>query len=160
MHFCLHGSARNIRDAVERAKRAEDLGFEAIFFADSHMNNVDPYQLMAICTKAPWRNALTSLCSYWRDKRNSSHLWGGCPGARWWMLAPLPAVGEEANRSGRLASASSQSPPPPVHYRVHLAKIASASMRSTEDQCNSAFMLLAGRSGGRPAYGCTGRYVL
>lgn len=49
MHFCLHGSARNIRDAVERAKRAEDLGFEAIFFADSHMNNVDPYQLMAIC---------------------------------------------------------------------------------------------------------------
>jgi 5,10-methylenetetrahydromethanopterin reductase len=49
MNFCLHGSARNIRDAVERAKRAEELGFEAIFFADSHMNNVDPYQLMAIC---------------------------------------------------------------------------------------------------------------
>lgn len=49
MNFCLHGSARNIRDAVERAKRAEALGFEAIFFADSHMNNVDPYQLMAIC---------------------------------------------------------------------------------------------------------------
>lgn len=49
MHFCLHGSARNIRDAVERAQRAEALGFEAIFFADSQMNNVDPYQLMAIC---------------------------------------------------------------------------------------------------------------
>jgi 5,10-methylenetetrahydromethanopterin reductase len=49
MKFCLHGSARNIREALERAKRAEDLGFEAIFFADSHMNNVDPYQLMAIC---------------------------------------------------------------------------------------------------------------
>jgi 5,10-methylenetetrahydromethanopterin reductase len=49
MNFCLHGSARNVRDAVERAKRAEALGFEAIFFADSHMNNVDPYQLMAIC---------------------------------------------------------------------------------------------------------------
>ncbi len=49
MNFCLHGSARNVRDAVERARRAEDLGFEAIFFADSQMNNVDPYQLMAIC---------------------------------------------------------------------------------------------------------------
>ena len=49
MNFCLHGSARNIRDAVERAKRAEELGFEAFFFADSQMNNVDPYQLMAIC---------------------------------------------------------------------------------------------------------------
>jgi 5,10-methylenetetrahydromethanopterin reductase len=49
MNFCLHGSARNIREALERAKRAEDLGYEAIFFADSHMNNVDPYQLLAIC---------------------------------------------------------------------------------------------------------------
>ena len=49
MNFCLHGSARNIQEALGRAKRAEALGFEAIFFADSHMNNVDPYQLMAIC---------------------------------------------------------------------------------------------------------------
>jgi 5,10-methylenetetrahydromethanopterin reductase len=49
MNFCLHGSARTISEAVARAERAEDLGFEAIFFADSHMNNVDPYQLMAIC---------------------------------------------------------------------------------------------------------------
>jgi len=49
MNFCLHGSARTIREAVARAKRAEELGFEAIFFADSHMNNVDPYQAMAMC---------------------------------------------------------------------------------------------------------------
>ena len=49
MKFCLHGSARTMGEAVGRAKRAEELGFEAIFFADSHMNNVDPYQLMAIC---------------------------------------------------------------------------------------------------------------
>ena len=34
---------------IERAKRAEALGFEAIFFADSQMNNVDPYQAMAMC---------------------------------------------------------------------------------------------------------------
>jgi len=49
MNFCLHSSARTIREAVERAKRAEALGFEAIFFADSQMNNVDPYQAMALC---------------------------------------------------------------------------------------------------------------
>jgi 5,10-methylenetetrahydromethanopterin reductase len=49
MNFCLHGSARTVGQAVERAQRAEALGFEAIFFADSQMNNVDPYQAMAMC---------------------------------------------------------------------------------------------------------------
>ena len=49
MNFCLHGSARTVREAVARAKRAEELGFEAIFFADSQMNNVDPFQAMAMC---------------------------------------------------------------------------------------------------------------
>jgi 5,10-methylenetetrahydromethanopterin reductase len=49
MNFCLHGSARTVQQAVERAERAEALGFEAIFFADSQMNNVDPYQAMALC---------------------------------------------------------------------------------------------------------------
>jgi 5,10-methylenetetrahydromethanopterin reductase len=49
MNFCLHGSARTVEEAVERARRAERLGFEAIFFADSQMNNVDPYQVMAMC---------------------------------------------------------------------------------------------------------------
>ena len=47
--FCLHGSARTIHEAVDRAQRAEALGFEALFFADSHINNVDPYQAMALC---------------------------------------------------------------------------------------------------------------
>ncbi|HJX09726.1 MAG TPA: LLM class flavin-dependent oxidoreductase, partial [Candidatus Binatia bacterium] len=49
MKFCLHGSARTVREAVDRAKRAEALGFEAVFLADSQMNNVDPYQAMAMC---------------------------------------------------------------------------------------------------------------
>jgi 5,10-methylenetetrahydromethanopterin reductase len=49
MNFCLHGSARTVQEAVARAKRAEELGFEAIFFADSQMNNVDPFQAMAMC---------------------------------------------------------------------------------------------------------------
>ena len=49
MKFCLHGSARSVKEAVDRAKRAEALGFDAIFFADSQMNNVDPFQAMAMC---------------------------------------------------------------------------------------------------------------
>jgi 5,10-methylenetetrahydromethanopterin reductase len=49
MNFCLHGSARTVQEAVDRARRAEELGFEAIFFADSQMNNVDPFQAMALC---------------------------------------------------------------------------------------------------------------
>jgi 5,10-methylenetetrahydromethanopterin reductase len=49
MKFCLHGSARTVEEAVSRARRAEALGFEAIFFADSQMNNVDPFQAMALC---------------------------------------------------------------------------------------------------------------
>lgn len=49
MNFCLHGSARTVQEAVDRAKRAEALGFEAIFFADSQMGNVDPFQGMAMC---------------------------------------------------------------------------------------------------------------
>ncbi len=52
MKFCLHGSARTVKEAVARAQRAEDLGFEAVFFADSHMNNVDCYQALAMCAMA------------------------------------------------------------------------------------------------------------
>src|SRR5262245_43447183 len=51
IQFCLHGSARSVQEAVDRAERAEAVGFEAIFFADSHMNNVDPYQVMAMCAE-------------------------------------------------------------------------------------------------------------
>jgi 5,10-methylenetetrahydromethanopterin reductase len=49
MSFGLHGSARNITEATERAASAEKLGFEAIFFADSQMGNLDPFQVMALC---------------------------------------------------------------------------------------------------------------
>jgi len=49
MKFCLHSSARTVQETVARAQRAEALGFEAIFLADSQMNNVDPYQALALC---------------------------------------------------------------------------------------------------------------
>ncbi|HWO43075.1 MAG TPA: LLM class flavin-dependent oxidoreductase [Candidatus Eisenbacteria bacterium] len=52
MEFYLHGSARTIKESVDRARLAEELGFAAIFFADSHMNNVDCYQVLAMCAAA------------------------------------------------------------------------------------------------------------
>ena len=77
MNFCLHGSARTVQQAVDRAQRAEALGFEAIFFADSQMNNVDPYQAMALCaintktirfgtavTNMVYRHPTITACSY------------------------------------------------------------------------------------------------
>jgi len=77
MNFCLHGSARTVKEAVDRAQRAEALGFEAIFFADSQMNNVDPYQAMAMCavhtktirlgtavTNMVYRDPTIAACSY------------------------------------------------------------------------------------------------
>jgi 5,10-methylenetetrahydromethanopterin reductase len=65
MSFCLHSSARTIEEAIARAQRAEQLGFETIFFADSQMNNVDPYQAMALCavntTRIRFGTAVTNM---------------------------------------------------------------------------------------------------
>src|ERR1041384_1553010 len=49
MKFCLHSSARTVQATGAGARRCEALGFEAIFLADSQMNNVDPYQALALC---------------------------------------------------------------------------------------------------------------
>jgi 5,10-methylenetetrahydromethanopterin reductase len=49
MRFGLHGSARDSMEPVQRAVKAEELGFETVFFADSQMNNLDPFQVMALC---------------------------------------------------------------------------------------------------------------
>lgn len=49
IRFSLHGSIRNFSQDVQRAKKAEDLGFEAIFIADNQMTCVDPFQALAVC---------------------------------------------------------------------------------------------------------------
>lgn len=49
IRFSIHGSARTFADSVQRACTAEKLGFEAIFFADSHLGRLDPFQVMAVC---------------------------------------------------------------------------------------------------------------
>ena len=49
LSFGLHGPSRNIVEPVQRAQLAEELGFDSILFADSHMNNLDPFQVMIVC---------------------------------------------------------------------------------------------------------------
>ena len=49
IRFSLHGSIRNFSHDVQRAKKAEELGFEAIFIADNQMTCLDPFQALAVC---------------------------------------------------------------------------------------------------------------
>src|SRR5262245_7668362 len=76
MNVCLHRSARTVQEAVNRAKRAEALGYEAIFFADSQMGNVDPYQVMALCAvntkKIRFGTAVTNMV--YRDPTITANL--------------------------------------------------------------------------------------
>jgi 5,10-methylenetetrahydromethanopterin reductase len=48
MKFALHAPARNMPEAIKKATSAEKLGFEALYFADGHMNCLDPFQAMTI----------------------------------------------------------------------------------------------------------------
>lgn len=50
IRFSLHGSVRNFAQGIERARKAEALGFEALFIADSQMTCLDPFQALAICS--------------------------------------------------------------------------------------------------------------
>jgi 5,10-methylenetetrahydromethanopterin reductase len=49
VEFNLHGSARTIAQALERARAAEAAGFDGLFFADSQLNSLDPFQVLALC---------------------------------------------------------------------------------------------------------------
>ncbi|MBI2360325.1 MAG: LLM class flavin-dependent oxidoreductase [Deltaproteobacteria bacterium] len=51
MRFIVHSSARNISEIVQRIRRAEELGYEGVFLADSHMRSLDPFQAMAVAAR-------------------------------------------------------------------------------------------------------------
>ena len=65
MRFSIHASARTLADAVKRAQLAEELGFEAIFFAESAIDVPDAFQLMAVCARETKRlllgNGVTNM---------------------------------------------------------------------------------------------------
>src|SRR3989304_2703244 len=53
--FSLHGSIKTISQGIERARRAEALGYETLFTADSQMTCLDPFQVLAVCARETTR---------------------------------------------------------------------------------------------------------
>lgn len=49
--FNLHGYSRSLEQVVDRARRAEQLGFDGLFLADSQMNNLDPFQVSVLAAR-------------------------------------------------------------------------------------------------------------
>jgi 5,10-methylenetetrahydromethanopterin reductase len=45
----LHGGVKNIDEIHERAKRAEELGYDGIFLGESHLSSIDSFQTLASC---------------------------------------------------------------------------------------------------------------
>lgn len=49
MELNLHGTAQTIDNALKRAREAEAAGFSGIFFADSQLLTLDPFQVLSLC---------------------------------------------------------------------------------------------------------------
>lgn len=47
IRFSLHTSVRSFADGARKIRRMEELGYEAIFLADSQMNSLDPFRVLA-----------------------------------------------------------------------------------------------------------------
>jgi len=63
MELYLHGSARTIAQALERARAAEAAGFDGIFLADSQMNSLDPFQVLSLIATRTQRLRLGTAVS-------------------------------------------------------------------------------------------------
>ncbi len=51
MRFSIHSQALNISEVLHRIRRAEELGYEAVYLADSQMRTLDPFQVLAVAAK-------------------------------------------------------------------------------------------------------------
>jgi alkanesulfonate monooxygenase SsuD/methylene tetrahydromethanopterin reductase-like flavin-dependent oxidoreductase (luciferase family) len=52
LHFSLHsvhGGVKTIDEIHQRARRAEELGYDGIFIGESHLNSIDSFQTLATC---------------------------------------------------------------------------------------------------------------
>jgi len=45
----LHGGVKNIDQIHQRARRAEELGYDGIFLGESHLSSIDSFQTLASC---------------------------------------------------------------------------------------------------------------
>lgn len=55
MEFSLHMSPKDLDEVIRRGVRAEELGYAAFFFADSHLNALDAFQTAACVARATTR---------------------------------------------------------------------------------------------------------
>ena len=63
MELHLHGSARTVAQALERAHAAEAAGFDGIYFADSQLNSLDPFQVLSLIAMQTTRLRLGTAVS-------------------------------------------------------------------------------------------------
>ena len=45
----LHGGVKSIDEIHQRARRAEELGWDGIFLGESHLSSIDSFQTLASC---------------------------------------------------------------------------------------------------------------
>jgi 5,10-methylenetetrahydromethanopterin reductase len=45
----IHGGVKSIDEIHRRAKRVEELGYDAIFLGESHLSSLDSFQTLATC---------------------------------------------------------------------------------------------------------------
>jgi 5,10-methylenetetrahydromethanopterin reductase len=61
MRFSLHsvhGGVKNIDEIHQRARRAEELGYNGIFLGESHLSSIDSFQTLATCAMLTQRVSL------------------------------------------------------------------------------------------------------
>jgi 5,10-methylenetetrahydromethanopterin reductase len=63
MELNLHGTAQTIGKALQRAREAETAGFSGIFFADSQLLTLDPFQVLSLCATQTTRLRLGTAVS-------------------------------------------------------------------------------------------------
>ncbi|MGE5301807.1 MAG: LLM class flavin-dependent oxidoreductase [Alphaproteobacteria bacterium] len=63
MELNLHGTAHTVADALQRAREAEATGFSGIFFADSQLLTLDPFQILSLCATQTTRLRLGTAVS-------------------------------------------------------------------------------------------------
>lgn len=65
IRFSLHSAATSIAEGVQRARRAEELGFEAMFMPDSQLRTLDPFVMASVASTKTHRlrfgTAVTNL---------------------------------------------------------------------------------------------------
>ena len=45
----LHGGVKTVDEIHQRARRAEELGYDGIFVGESHLSSIDSFQTLASC---------------------------------------------------------------------------------------------------------------